>query len=101
MIFPAVFFLLMFGIMGFALQEAVFWYMAAGMTAMCLFAGLMSYFGMKHNVSSAAERIPQRERKLEETDARLDAMTAEREKLERSADECRRRAEAFRNVFRN
>ena len=101
MIFPAVFFLLMFGIMGFALEEEIFWYMAAGMTAMCLFAGLMSYFGMKHNVSSAAERIPLHERKLEETDARLDAMTAEREKLERSADECRRRAEAFRNVFRN
>ena len=101
MIFPAAFFLLMFGIMSFAMEEPVMLYVALGMAAMCGFAGLMSYFGMKHNATSAAERIPRRENRLREIDAELDGLTAEREKLECRADECKRRSDTFRGVFRN
>ena len=99
MVIPIVFFLLVFGVVGFATQEIVMLYVAIGMVGMCLFAALVSYFGMKSNVSRANSEIASLEGEIVSDERRLSEIAAERERLERTLEESRRRSGTFKDVF--
>ena len=93
--------LLMFGIIGGATGESVIIYVGFGMLFMCISAGAMASFGLKHNIKAAKEEVSRLEGKLAAIDERLGELGGEREAGERDYEEQQRKAETFRNVFKN
>ena len=93
--------LIMFGIIGGVAEEPVIIYVGLGMMFMCVLAGAMASFGLKHNISAAKEEVARLEGKLAAIDERLGELGGEREAGERDYEEQQRKAETFRNVFKN
>lgn len=101
MLGPALFFLIFFIIMSVVTEEKVLMFMGLFMTVMCAIAGVMTQVFTKQNAETATRQIPVMEASIKVFDSRLDKMSDEREKLEVQAAESRRRAAAFRDVFKN
>ena len=93
--------LVMFAIIGGATDEPIVFFVGIGMLFMCVLAGAMASFGIKHNIGMAKQEVVQLEGKLAAIDSRLGELGGKGEAYEREYDEQRRRAETFRNVFKN